>query len=342
MNIQGTVLEGTYYDGKIPIARPASLVFDDNEVTMTSVVLTLNYDLRKLHVSPRVGSTDRFITFSDGGQYQCADQPLLDQLPQEVKSEGIVAWFEDRISVTVASIAIIICALLFVYFYGIPLVAESIIKRIPIETEASLGNHVLTWFDNSQWFNESHIDPDRQASIMNKFHKLHEGLSMSPHIKLEFRNSELIGPNAFALPGGTIVITDQMIETAKSEAEILAILAHELGHAERRHSMRQVVQGSFVALASTTITADAASLSVAVTGLPVILVQTKFSRDFEREADEFAFDLLKRNHISTKAFARIMERLDKDNESIEKLSFVSTHPVTSDRIKRAREFSNNK
>ncbi len=342
MNIQGTVLEGTYYDGKIPIARPASLVFNDNEVTMTSVVLTLNYDLRKLHVSPRVGSTDRFITFPDGGQYQCADQPLLDQLPQEVKSEGIVAWFEDRISVTVASIAIIICALLFGYFYGIPLVAESIIKRIPIETEASLGNRVLTWFDNSQWFNESHIDPDRQGSIMNKFHKLHENLSMSPHIKLEFRNSELIGPNAFALPGGTIVITDQMIETAKSEAEVLAILAHELGHAERRHSMRQVVQGSFVALASTTITADAASLSAAVTGLPVILVQTKYSRDFEREADEFAFDLLKRNHISTKAFARIMERLDKDNESIEKLSFVSTHPVTSDRIKRAREFSNNK
>ncbi len=340
MNIQGTILEGTYYDGKVPIARLALLAFSDNEATLTSGDTTLTYALHKLRVSPRIGHTDRFITLSDGGQYQCIDQPILDRLPQEVKSEGIVAWFEDRISVAVTSVGVIICALPIGYFYGMPLVSESIIKRIPIETEASLGNHVLSWFDNSKWFNESHIDPDQQGSIMNKFHKLHEDLSMSPHIKLEFRNSELIGPNAFALPGGTIVITDQMIETAKSEAEVLAILAHELGHAERRHSIRQVVQGSFVALVSTTITADAASLSAAVTGLPVILAQTKYSRDFEREADEFAFDLLKRNHISTKSFARIMERLDKDNESKNRLSFLSTHPVTSDRIKRAREFNN--
>ncbi len=340
MNITSTRLEGTYYDGKIPIARPALLVFDNNEVTLTSGDTTLTYALHKLHVSPRVGNTDRFISLSDSGQYQCTDQPILDQLPQEVRSEGLVAWFENRMSVAVASVGIIICALFIGYFYGMPLVAKSMIKRIPIETEASLGNHILTWFDDSQWFNESHIDQDQQGSIMNKFNKLHQGLSMSPNIKLEFRNSERIGPNAFALPGGTIVITDQIVDIAESEEEVLAILAHEIGHAERRHSIRQILQGSFAALAATTITADAASLSTAVTGLPVILARTKYSRDFEREADDFAFDLLKRNHISTEAFASIMERLAKDSGSIEKLSFVSTHPVTSKRIKRAREFNN--
>lgn len=339
MTITNTRLEGTYYDGKVPIAHPAILEFGDNEVTLTSGDLILTYTLHKLYVSPRVGTTDRFINLPDGGQYQCADQSILDRVSQEVRSEGIVAWFEDRISIAIASVGVIICTLLIGYFYGMPLVAESMIKRIPIETETALGNHVLTWLDNSQWFNESHIEQYQQDSIKNKFNNLHEDLSMSPHIKLEFRNSELIGPNAFALPGGTIVITDQMVEMAKSEEEVLAILAHEIGHAVRRHIIRQILQGSFVALASTTITADAASLSAAVTGLPVILAQTKYSRDFEIEADEFAFDLLTRNHISTEAFANIMERLDKDSESKKRLSFISTHPVTDERINRAREFS---
>ncbi|MCP4265770.1 MAG: M48 family metallopeptidase [Candidatus Brocadiaceae bacterium] len=340
MNITSTRLEGSYYDGKVPIAHPALLVLGDNEVTLTSGDTTLTYELNKLRVTPRTGHADRFITLSDGGQYQCTDQPILDRLPQEIRSEGLVAWFENRISIVVASAAIIICALLIGYFFGLPVVGENIAKQISIETAASLGDHVLAWFDNNKWFNTSHIKQDQQDSITNKFNKLHEGLSMSPHIKLEFRCSERIGPNAFALPGGTIVITDQMIEIADSKEEILAILAHEIGHAELRHCIREIVQGSVVALVATTITADAASLSAAVTGLPVIMAQTKYSRDFERESDEFAFHLLTRNHISTEAFASIMERLDKDNKSIDKLSFVSTHPVTYKRIERAREFNN--
>lgn len=339
MNISGTRLEAKYYDGDHPIIRPAILFFSDNEVTLATGETILTYALNKLYVSPRSGRADRFITFPDGGQYQCADQPILDRLPQEVKSEGPVAWLEERISIAIASVAIIICSLLFGYFYGLPAAAEQIVKRIPIETEIALGKHVLTWFDDKQWFKTSHIDKYQRDSITNKFRKLHQGLSISPYLILEFRSSKLIGPNAFALPGGTIVITDQMVEIAESEEEVLAILAHEIGHAEKRHSMRQILQSSFVALAATTITADAASLSVAVTGLPVILAKTKYSRDFETEADEFAFDLLKRQGISPEAFASLMERLDKESKAMKKLSFISTHPITKERIKRAKESS---
>jgi len=339
MNISGTRLEVKDYDGEYPIARPASLVFSDNEVTLTSEDITLTYALDNLRVSPRTGRADRFILLPDGGQYQCADQPILDRLPQEVRSEGPVAWLEDRISVAIASVVIVICSLLFGYFYGLPAAAKHIVKRIPIETEVALGNHVLTWFDGKQWFKTSHIDQGQRDSITDKFNKLHQGLSMSPYLILEFRNSKLIGPNAFAFPGGTIVITDQMVEIAESEEEVLAILAHEIGHAEQRHSIRQILQSSFVALAAATITADAASLSVAVTGLPLILAKTKYSRDFETEADEFAFDLLKRHDISPEAFASLMERLDKDSKSMKRLSYISTHPITHERIKRARELS---
>lgn len=332
-------LEATYYDGEYPLARPASLVFSGNEVFLTSEDANRIYAVHELRVSPRTGQADRFIAAPDGGQYQCADHPVLDRLPQEVKSEGPVAWLEDRVWVAVASVAIIMCALFFGYFYGLPAAAEQIAQRIPIETEVSLGKHVLQWFDEKQWFTASQIDPGLQDAIKNKFNRLHQGLLMSTYIKLEFRNSKPIGPNALAFPGGTIVITDQLVAMADSIEEVLAILAHEIGHAERRHSMRQILQSSFVALVAATITADAASLSAAVAGLPVIVARTKYSRDFETEADEFAFALLKRHHIPTEAFASIMERLDKQRKSGQKLSFISTHPITRERIQRAREAS---
>jgi len=326
-----------YYDGVTPVARPACLVISGNEALLSCDDISLSYTVNTVRVSPRAGRADRFILLSDGGQYHCADQPILDKLPQEIRSEGPIAWLEDRIAIAVASVVAIICTLLFGYFYGLPAVAEDVVKRIPVETEVSLGNHILNWFDENEWFKTSTIEQYQQDNIINRFSKLHNGLEISPHIQLEFRNSELIGPNAFAFPGGTIVITDQMVETAETDEEILAILAHEIGHAERRHSMRQILQSSFVALAAATVTADAASLSAAVAGLPVILAQTKYSRDFETEADEFALALLKSHDISTDAFADIMEHLDEGSELMKKLSFISTHPVTEERIKRARE-----
>jgi predicted Zn-dependent protease len=339
MNLSSTTLGGSYYDGESPLAHPASLSLNGGEATLSGDDLCLTYATNTLIVSPRVGHADRFISLPGGGQYQCADHSFLDQLTQEIKSEGPVAWLEERYAVAVTSVVIIFCALLSGYFYGLPALAENMVPRIPIETEISLGERTLTWFDDNNWFESTQIDLVQQESITERFDQLHASLAMSPHIRLEFRNSEFIGPNAFALPGGAIIITDQMVEAAESEEEILSILAHEAGHVEQRHSMRQILQTSVIALLAATITADASSVSTAVAGLPAILAQTKYSRDFETEADDFAFDLLKRNNISTEAFATIMERLDNDSGAKKNLSFLSSHPMTAERIERARAAS---
>ncbi len=337
MNVSGIILEGRYYDGIHPVARPATLTISGNESILKGANISRTYSTRELQISPRVGHADRFILLPDGWQYHCADQPFLDRLPQEVRSEGPVAWLEARIAVAVVSVALIVGSLLFSYFYGLPAAAESVVKRIPIETEKALGDEIIAWLDDNKWFNPPHIDKERQESIQEGFKKLYKGLSMSEHYRLDFRCSKFIGPNAFALPGGAIVITDQMVKAAESDEEILAVLAHEIGHVERRHTMRQILQSSAVGVAVATITADAASLSVAVAGLPTILAQTKYSREFEREADEFAFDLLKERGLSPDAFASLMERLDKDSDEMKHLSFLSTHPVTSERVERARK-----
>jgi predicted Zn-dependent protease len=80
-----------------------------------------------------------------------------------------------------------------------------------------------------------------------------------------------------------------------------------------------------------------ASLSVAVAGLPALLAQAKYSREFETEADEFAFQLLKQHGRSPEAFATLMERLAGEDDGAERsYAFLSTHPMTAERVQRAR------
>jgi predicted Zn-dependent protease len=102
-------------------------------------------------------------------------------------------------------------------------------------------------------------------------------------------------------------------------------------------------QASVLAVIAGAVTNDASSYTVAVAGLPALLAQTGYSRTCESEADDFAFKLLKRHHISPAAFASLMERLSKDREDEGRyVSFLSTHPVTADRVKRARQASGGK
>ncbi len=331
-------LEGSYFDGRQPIAMLAKMDFMDPEVVLTTGLLSERFATCYLRVSPRVGSTDRFIALPDGGQFLCADHPVLDSLPQESPSEGAVAWLELRWGVAVAGVVIMICALMVAYFVALPAAAERIAARIPMENERSLGRQALSWLDQNGWFKPTNLDSETLKTITGGFNGLCSDLRFKKYYGLEFRSSTVFGPNALALPGGIIVITDDMVNVAQSTEELLAILAHEIGHVELRHSMRSVLQNSIVAATAAAVTSDAASLSIAVTAFPVILAQTKYSREFEAAADDYSFQLLKRKGYHPSAFASIMERLaEKEEGETSAYAYVSSHPVTAERVRRARD-----
>jgi Zn-dependent protease with chaperone function len=332
-----TIIEGYYFDGRQPIGVPARMDFVDQEATLIAGPISERYATFHLKVSPRIGSTDRFIALPNGAQFSCSDHAFLNSLPQESPSEGLVAWLEERWGVALACVATIFCTLLAAYFFGLPAAAKHIAARIPMETEQSLGRQALTWLDKKGWFKPTKLDFDRQKTITDGFDGLRKDLPLRDYYHLEFRSGKTFGPNALALPGGIIVITDAMVEAAQTTEEVLAVLAHEIGHVELRHTMRSVLQNSVVAAGAAVVTSDAASLSVAVAGLPALLAQTKYSRQFEVAADEYAFRLLKRNGYSPTAFASLMERLSKKyGKGTGSFAYVSTHPVTAERVQRAR------
>jgi predicted Zn-dependent protease len=330
-------INGFYFDGQKPIAIPAQLALGNIEAVLTAGDISVHFSLNEVIISPRIGVDDRFINLPNGAQFSCTDHPFFDSLPQESPTEGPVAWLEERWGIALACVVIVTCLLLMGYFFGLPVAAEHIAAYIPIQTEQAIGRQALASLDKQKWFSPTTIDVDQQKIIKNGFDNLISDLPFRQYYRLEFRSSKQLGANALALPGGIIVLTDDMVKTAENNEEILAILAHEIGHVELRHTLRSILQNSIVAATTLAVTSDAASLSAAVAGLPAMLAQTKYSRKFESDADNYCFRLLKQKGYSPLSFAAIMERLaKKEKRTIGAFAYVSTHPLTTERIDRAR------
>ncbi|MDH3514442.1 MAG: M48 family metallopeptidase [Gammaproteobacteria bacterium] len=331
------MLETTIYNGRTVLPETATLFLSGPVAHVVSHKFDRRYPLDQLRVSPRIGHADRFISLPEGGQLQCPDNPLLDRLPQEGKTEGLVAWLDQRWWAALVSLVLTVSGLLAGYFVGLPLAAERVSERIPMEYEQTIGEQSLSWMDSQKLFLPSQLQPEIQQTLEEGFARLHAGLPQDDYYRLEFRQSPATGPNAFALPGGIIVITDEMIINTNSPGEALAVLAHEIGHVELRHALRHVLQNSAVATVAATLTGDVSTLTLAVSGLPVLLAQAKYSREFELEADNYAYNLLKQHDLSPELFASLMERLSEKRPLNDKSwSFISSHPVTEDRIARAR------
>ena len=144
-----------------------------------------------------------------------------------------------------------------------------------------------------------------------------------------------MGANAFALPSGIVVMTDELVDLAQADEELQVVLAHEIGHVVHRHSLRMLLQNSATSLLIIGLTGDVSSASVLVAGVPTALVQAKHSRQFENEADDYAYAWMDRNGVPHRYFTDMLERLEKKygGAGSGALSWLSSHPSTAERIR---------
>ena len=160
--------------------------------------------------------------------------------------------------------------------------------------------------------------------------------------RLVLRNAPLIGPNAFAFPDGSIVLTDQLAAMIRSDDEIEGVFAHEMSHVNHAHVLQRIYQASLVPAAIAFITGDASQLGHFATILPGILLQSAYSRAFEQQADDDAARLLRGMGKDPGQLANLLERIARkmcggtDCEP----SWLGSHPATAERAARLRRRSN--
>ena len=142
--------------------------------------------------------------------------------------------------------------------------------------------------------------------------------------------------NAFTIPGGNIYIFSDLIKMAESPEEVAAVLAHEIGHAERRHVVTRLIEQLSVTVIVSVLSGGDPSLLAEILK---DIIGNSFSRSQEEDADQFALQLLEKASISPKSLARFFERLNEKNlDYDENLEILMTHPHNDKRIDQVRRY----
>ena len=329
-----TSLDVVWYDGRDSRARPARLSFEDGQLNVESEGRVLAFGPGSARLLPRLGSTARRIELDGEGHVECADSPVLEHwLPRTSRVEAMAHWLEQRRGPALLAAAGTLLGVVAFLKLGLPWAASFAAPRIPPVVERSMTRQVLGLLDRVE-MSPSTLPVARQAALRTQFRQLVDGLERQGDMKLEFRHSPRLGPNAFALPDGTVVITDELVALAGNDDEIIAVLAHEAGHHEHRHVLRQTLESSGIVVLAAVLFGDVSGSSLTVS-IPAVLLESGYSRGHEDEADAFALRLLLRTQRSPQAFADIMRRLQKKLGVQDGVAYFSTHPPTEERIRRA-------
>jgi Zn-dependent protease with chaperone function len=116
-------------------------------------------------------------------------------------------------------------------------------EALPHEFDQQLGREALALLDDLV-FEPSQLDAPTRTRLTARFDELARATRSKGAVRLRFRASPKIGANALALPSGTVVMTDELVLLARHDEEVVAVLAHELGHVHGRHALRSVLQQS--------------------------------------------------------------------------------------------------
>ncbi|MFA9216396.1 MAG: M48 family metallopeptidase [Sphingomonadaceae bacterium] len=295
--------------------------------------------LRELRVSERSRHALRKVTFPDGAYLEVRDRPGFEQLlaASGQRDTLVVRWQQSWRAALLAGGATL-ALLVSAYLWLLPAAAGWIAASLPPALERQLGDGVLAVFDG-RIFGPSTRPRARQQELTAEFGRLLPPRPGAPAWRLLFRHSR-IGPNAFALPSGDIVLTDEMVALLQDDLAVMGVLAHELGHLHQRHLSRRIIQSSAIAASTSLLFGDVSSV---LTNLPALALDLKYSRDAERDADDYAIAMLNQNGIPLRHLAEAFGKL-RQAELLTRPDavpgpadpYLSTHPGSVERIARIR------
>jgi Zn-dependent protease with chaperone function len=231
-----------------------------------------------------------------------------------------VARWQEHWGGALAALALLALLLAWTALAGLPALADRIAQALPATVDASLGANALKGLEKQGIVTPTRLSRQRVDEVRKVLATVLPARPRLP-VRLKVYASDALGANALALPDGTIIVTDAMVRLilgrhgdfdAARSAQLAGILAHELGHLQRRHGMRAIARGSLATALSAALFGD---FSAVAAGAPALLLNMHYSRDMESEADRDAVALLRGHQLSPAPLADLFEALDRTPEA---------------------------
>ena len=327
---------GVFLDGKTAVKQPLKLAAEGSGLLMQweqGQRSVLAHEVMPIQPCQR---GVQFVRLVDGSTCEMAASPellaLLAQAGVGVQKESAVAAvLHGDWRIAVMALAFLVGSVTAFYVWLLPSVAEFGASLVSTELQRKLGETALRQVE-TQWLSPSQLPSSQRGEIQARFEALTKDLKGFEYERFELliRKSSA-GPNAFALPGNFIVLTDELVTLVDGDLDTISgVLAHELGHLKHRHGLRSVVQATALTVLGSALIGDYSS---ALAAIPAGLGHLNYSRHFESDADVYSFEVLCDAHIDPAKTALFFDRVSQIKGNVGKLipSYLSSHPVSEDR-----------
>lgn len=333
-------LDGVLFDGRSAAATPVRVAIAGGVLTVTAPdgVLVLEDRLARLTITEAFATAPRQIALPGGGVVEVADGAALTAaLAEAGRRPRLVDRLEARWRSALAAVVACVAVLVAGYVYGLPAATRWIARALPASAEQRFGDGVLEVLDR-HILRPTTLSEEEQRAAQARVDDAARLGAPAVRYRLLFR-SVGYGPgmNAFALPGGTVILLDGLVRGTAGDDRLVAVVGHELGHVARRHSLQAFLKSAGVGAAASLLWGD---FSGQVAAIPAALAMFDYSRDAEREADEDAVRFLRgagRSAVPMLDALCLLQGVERDAVVVTIPDLLSTHPKLAERIAHLRE-----
>ncbi|HJU25567.1 MAG TPA: M48 family metallopeptidase [Rhodanobacteraceae bacterium] len=332
------MIHGTYYDGRSSRPHAVRVECEDAALELSGPDVERRDALAEIRPSAKLAGVPYTLRYADGAWLQLPpDAPVGQWFPHRNRLESWVDRLERHAGIAGISVLVVALALVGLFGWGVPAAADYAGTHLPASVDRVIGRQSLELL-STRWLAPSKLPAARRTALQARFRRFLARVGGPDDLELRFYDSRALGANAFALGGGIIVVTDAIVKALPDDDAFLAVVAHEIGHQRHRHMLRMVLRGSGVAIVAAVLIGDVSGGTIA-TAIPAFLLNARYSREFEQQADDFALAALARAGISPAAFVRAMQALERAHPELRNdagIRYLSSHPVTQERIARAQ------
>ena len=326
-------MQGRFHDGLDAGSHAAQAAFDGRVLTIEANGQTHQWPIADLAVDIHGGEARVSRRRSDARLIVSeADWRAASSLNPGVREHSAAGGRGLIIGLVGAAAAVA----LFV-FVGMPMLSGPLARATPVDYEAQLGEsynaQVSLLFPT--------CEGEQGQAVLDQLGQRIAAESGSV-FDIRFRAVHAPMVNAFALPGGYVLVTDDLIAQAETPDELAAVLAHEVAHIDRRHSMQAVWRSLGAGMLLDLVVGGGSGAGQQAVLLAGQASELSFGREAEREADAFGRQYLHAAGLSSRGMAPFFERMAEQEgqtsgEVDEVAEWWMTHPNTARRVEAARE-----
>ena len=284
------------------------------------------------------------LQFDDGSYF------VPDDVTLRLGAKGHVAMatrLEQHKVAILLSVLLVPLTLWWLATAGLPKFAAAMVPLLPQAVSTTLDSQTMVILDTTM-LDTSLLPVKKQQQLRQQWLAALAQLSQAEKLKanIQFRQAKGMGANAFALPAGTIVFTDELVTLLENQPDaLLAVFLHEVGHVQHQHGLKLLAQSTATTMLLALLFNDLEGLSEVLLGSGSSLMQAAFSREMESEADVFATTSLIKLGKSSAAFADAMTAISQQNDATEMekwTRYLSSHPSSLERIEKAKALQTTK